>query len=108
MPSAGRTFGSTRKLRVVLLMGTLLLQRDPYEGARWRVGVQWLAEHAWFWDRLVDGSWARSGYSGRDSVHGFTAGEDGGLPGAEASGVREPLPPKSPAGSAAIAVPIPD
>ena len=88
-------------------MGTLLVQRDPYAGAKWRLGIQWLGDHAWFWDRLDGGDWVRSGYHGSGSVHGSTSGDDV-EPGPDVTGVREPRTPTSPAGSTAVAVQHPN
>ena len=72
----------------MLLLGTFLVERRPHEGASWRLGVQWLARRAWFWTRMADGTWVRSGYGPERFHAGPSPAGEGAL-----GGVREPRRP---------------
>lgn len=90
----------------MLVLGTLLVQRRPHDGAQWRLGVQLLASRGWFLTRMEDGRLVRTSYGPHDLVTPYGGPPDDG-PGGDLGGVREPRRPPPSTGSSSIALPPP-
>jgi hypothetical protein len=89
----------------MLLFGTFLVDRPAADDASFRVGVQWLASRAWFWTRMKDGRWVRSGSGPGSHTGGSGDGRSGDDP--FDTGAREPRRPRPPSDAAARALPLP-